>query len=99
MLEAFGMTKCLFVRGPQHLTRLLWMTVPVFKCVKFKTFFMVFFKMAYCTNKATLYKMAQRVLAENASVQSVSYSLPNKHYIPVDMRYIGLENLKPCVSP
>jgi hypothetical protein len=41
--------------------------------------------------------MAQRVLAENASVQSVSYSLPNKHYIPVDMKYIGLENLKPFV--
>lgn len=47
--------------------------------------------------KATLYKMAQRVLADNPFVQSVSYSLPNKHYIPVDMKYIGLENLKPFV--
>lgn len=42
--------------------------------------------------------MAQRIIAENAFVQSVSYSLPNKHYIPVDMKYIGLENLKPFVS-
>lgn len=45
--------------------------------------------------QATLYKMANRVLAENPSIQTVSYSLPNKHYIPVDLRYIALENLKP----
>lgn len=47
--------------------------------------------------EATLYKMAERILAENKYVQTVSYSLPNKHYIPVDMRYAGLENLKPYV--
>ncbi|KAF8149115.1 uricase [Crassisporium funariophilum] len=45
--------------------------------------------------QATLYKMAQRVISENASVQSVSYSLPNKHYIPVDMKYLGVDNLTP----
>ncbi|KAG6816916.1 hypothetical protein H0H93_007632 [Arthromyces matolae] len=45
--------------------------------------------------QATLYKMAQLVLAQNTSVQSVTYALPNKHYIPVDMRYIGLENVSP----
>ncbi|KAG6843405.1 hypothetical protein H0H93_001138, partial [Arthromyces matolae] len=45
--------------------------------------------------QATLYKMAQLVLAQNASVQAVTYSLPNKHYIPVDMRYIGLDNVSP----
>ncbi|KAG6847965.1 hypothetical protein H0H93_004580 [Arthromyces matolae] len=44
--------------------------------------------------QATLYKMAQLVLAQNTSVQSVTYALPNKHYIPVDMRYIGLENVQ-----
>ena len=42
--------------------------------------------------------MAQRVLAENAGVMSVRYVLPNKHYIPVDMKYIGVDNTTPYVS-
>lgn len=41
--------------------------------------------------------MAQRVLAENEGVESVRYELPNKHYIPVDMKYIGVENTTACV--
>ncbi len=41
--------------------------------------------------------MAQRVLAENAGVESVRYVLPNKHYIPVDMQYIGVDNTNPYV--
>lgn len=41
--------------------------------------------------------MAQRVLAENAGVESVRYELPNKHYIPVDMKYIGVDNTTACV--
>jgi len=45
--------------------------------------------------QATLYKMAQRVLAENAGVDTVRYVLPNKHYIPVDMKYIGVDNTTP----
>ncbi|KAI9434365.1 uricase [Lactarius indigo] len=45
--------------------------------------------------QATLYKMAQRVLAENAGVETVRYVLPNKHYIPVDMKYIGVDNTTP----
>ncbi|KAF8840936.1 uricase [Paxillus ammoniavirescens] len=45
--------------------------------------------------QATLFKMAQRVIAENAGVQDVTYKLPNKHYIPVDMKYIGVDNLTP----
>lgn len=48
--------------------------------------------------QATLYKMAQRVLAENAGVETVRYVLPNKHYIPVDMKYIGVDNTTPYVS-
>jgi hypothetical protein len=48
--------------------------------------------------QATLYKMAQRLLTENAHIARVTYRLPNKHYIPVDMRYIGVDNLTPCVS-
>ena len=42
--------------------------------------------------------MAQRVLAENVGVESVRYVLPNKHYIPVDMKYIGEDNSTPYVS-
>jgi len=45
--------------------------------------------------QATLYKMGQRVLAENAGVMTVRYVLPNKHYIPVDMKYIGVDNTTP----
>ena len=39
--------------------------------------------------------MAQRVVSENAFIQTASYTLPNKHYIPVDMKYIGVDNLTP----
>lgn len=28
---------------------------------------------------------------------SAKYSLPNKHYIPVDMSYAGIDNMTPCV--
>ncbi|KAH9962542.1 uricase [Lactifluus volemus] len=45
--------------------------------------------------QATLYKMGQRVLAENAGVKTVEYTLPNKHYIAVDMKYIGMDNTTP----
>ncbi|KAF9446076.1 uricase [Macrolepiota fuliginosa MF-IS2] len=48
--------------------------------------------------QATLYKMGQRIIAENVGVQDVSYTLPNKHYIPVDMRYIGIDNLTPALA-
>lgn len=47
--------------------------------------------------QATLYRMGQRVLEENGGVRDVSYVLPNKHYVPVDMRYIGIDNLTPYV--
>ncbi|KAJ3994663.1 hypothetical protein F5050DRAFT_1834784 [Lentinula boryana] len=46
--------------------------------------------------QATLYKMAEKLIAENADIQTVSYALPNKHYIPVDMSYMGLDNLTPA---
>jgi urate oxidase len=41
--------------------------------------------------------MARLIIAQNAQVQSVTYALPNKHYIPVDMGYLGVENLVPYV--
>ncbi|KAJ7193074.1 hypothetical protein GGX14DRAFT_479075 [Mycena pura] len=46
--------------------------------------------------QATLFRMARLVLAQNAHVQTVAYALPNKHYIPVDMGYLGVENLVPA---
>ena len=42
--------------------------------------------------------MGQRIVAENPHVTSVTYKLPNKHYVPVDMKYIGIDNMSPCVS-
>jgi urate oxidase len=39
--------------------------------------------------------MAQRILQEIKDIKEVTYTLPNKHYIPVDMQYIGVENVKP----
>ncbi|KAL1940968.1 hypothetical protein VTO73DRAFT_7604 [Trametes versicolor] len=45
--------------------------------------------------QATLYKMAQRIITEQQHVLSVTYKLPNKHYVPVDMKYIGIDNMSP----
>ncbi|KAF8300125.1 uricase [Clavulina sp. PMI_390] len=48
--------------------------------------------------QATLYKTAEKVLAENKAVVDITYRLPNKHYVPVDMSYFksqDLENLNP----
>ncbi|KAI0773327.1 uricase [Trametes elegans] len=45
--------------------------------------------------QATLYKMGQRIVRENPHIQSVTYKLPNKHYVPIDMKYIGLDNTSP----
>jgi len=45
--------------------------------------------------QATLYKMAQQIIGDNASVGSVTYSLPNKHYIPVNLGFMHLENMTP----
>ncbi|KAK1228931.1 hypothetical protein PQX77_008024 [Marasmius sp. AFHP31] len=46
--------------------------------------------------QATLYKMATQIVTENPGIEDVSYSLPNVHYVPVDMSYIGKENLNPA---
>jgi len=45
--------------------------------------------------QATLYKMAEQILGVNPGVTLVQYALPNKHYIPVDMKYLGIDNLTP----
>jgi urate oxidase len=45
--------------------------------------------------QATLFKTAQALIAASSTVSTVQMSLPNKHYVPVDLGYIGLENVKP----
>ncbi|KAF4609765.1 hypothetical protein D9613_011917 [Agrocybe pediades] len=45
------------------------------------------------TVKATLYEMAQRVVAKSASASNVSYSLTTKRYVHVDMRYLNIDSL------
>jgi hypothetical protein len=42
--------------------------------------------------------MAQLIIAQNKGIQSVTYALPNKHYVPVDMRYLAVENMQPSVN-
>lgn len=39
--------------------------------------------------------MALRVIKEHDPVQTISYALPNKHYIAVDMSYLGVDNISP----
>jgi len=48
--------------------------------------------------QATLYKMGQQLINENAAVDRATYTLPNKHYIPVDMKYIGIDNTSPALA-
>lgn len=48
--------------------------------------------------QATLYKMGERLIKENAAVDRATYTLPNKHYIPVDMKYIGIDNTSPALA-
>lgn len=45
-------------------------------------------------SQATLYRAAQRLLTEASPISEVSYSLPNKHYMPVNLSAFGLENGK-----
>ena len=46
--------------------------------------------------QATLYKMATQIVSEHRNVVKCAYALPNKHYVPVDMKYIGLDNMTPA---
>jgi len=46
--------------------------------------------------QATLFKMAQQIISDNPTVGSVTYRLPNKHYIPVNLGFQKLENLDPA---
>ncbi|EIM90560.1 uricase [Stereum hirsutum FP-91666 SS1] len=52
--------------------------------------------------QATLYKIAQTILAPASDpskrVSDVRIALPNKHYIPVNMSYIGVDNMTPNVA-
>ena len=39
--------------------------------------------------------MATQIVSEHAKVLDITYKLPNKHYIPVDMKYINIDNMTP----
>jgi len=45
--------------------------------------------------QATMYKMCEEIIGKNPTVESVTYRLPNKHYIPVNLSYMKLENMTP----
>jgi urate oxidase len=51
--------------------------------------------MALLAPQATVYKMCQEIIAKNPTVGSVTYRLPNKHYIPVNLAFMKLENMTP----
>lgn len=44
--------------------------------------------------QATMYRMGSDILADsqNGAVVSVSYALPNKHYIPIDLSWAQIDN-------
>jgi urate oxidase len=42
--------------------------------------------------------MGQKLIKQNAALNRATYTLPNKHYIPVDMKYIGIDNTSPFQS-
>lgn len=48
--------------------------------------------------QATLYKMGQRLISQNGAVNRATYTLPNKHYIPVDLKFIGIDNTSPALA-
>lgn len=45
--------------------------------------------------QATLYKTGELVLKENPQVVDITYKLPNKHYVPVNLDFKGLQNITP----
>lgn len=42
--------------------------------------------------QATMYNTAQKLLRDAKEIEKVSYSYPNKHYIPVNLAPFGLDN-------
>jgi len=44
--------------------------------------------------QGTMHRMSREVLETNPSVIEVTYRMPNRHYIPVPLDYIGLQNTK-----
>ncbi|CAE6410368.1 unnamed protein product [Rhizoctonia solani] len=44
--------------------------------------------------QVTMHRMSREVLEQNPTVIEVTYRMPNRHYIPVPLDYIGLQNTK-----
>ena len=48
--------------------------------------------------QATLFKTASKLVEGSPAVHRATYALPNKHFVPVPMDYLGIENVTPaCV--
>ncbi|KAI5122515.1 hypothetical protein M0805_005243 [Coniferiporia weirii] len=56
----------------------------------------VFATDASASVQATLFKMAVQLVEEHSQLGQVGYTLPNKHYVPVDMKYLGIDNTTPA---
>ena len=76
MKEVYGMKTYLNVPDWLRWSFLLLMIVLAYRFVLLYPFFL---DANNFVNKATLYKMAQHVVSENAFIQTGSYALPNKH--------------------
>ncbi|GJJ08682.1 hypothetical protein Clacol_002901 [Clathrus columnatus] len=48
--------------------------------------------------QATLFKMGEAVIAGHKSVEKITYVLPNKHYIPVNLDHLGIANMTEDVA-
>ncbi|KAG8714094.1 hypothetical protein FRC11_009872 [Ceratobasidium sp. 423] len=44
--------------------------------------------------QTTMHRMSREVLGGNPTVVEITYRMPNRHYIPVPLDYIGLQNTK-----
>ncbi|BFZ60387.1 hypothetical protein YB2330_001423 [Saitoella coloradoensis] len=45
--------------------------------------------------QATMYKMCEDILTHCPGIEEVTYALPNKHYVAIDLGAFGLDNLTP----
>ncbi len=45
-----------------------------------------------------MYKTGEMVLKENPQIVNITYKLPNKHYVAVNLDFKGLENTTPEVA-
>ena len=42
--------------------------------------------------QGSMYRMGEAVLAAIPEIAEISFAMPNKHYIPIDLKPFGMEN-------